>query len=258
MNQLQAVLLRLALIQGSRDRIVDKLSNKLPAIPRGNGVNLQCAMFLRDPSSSSLVDDVSNLASVSMQVRKDTAAGDAIFDKTIAIGAFDNASLAWSAWDANTSQHFTFELGASETGQAMPSGKTELPIYIAFQANPLVGDPIFLGSVTTVIFEEGIGSSGSPITGDPTYSTLEEANALYGRPISQAIPNGQNYVDVDISALALASGPTHCVAAVKLPSAGADLVAVAGYHVTDTDTVRVYLQAAVPSVGYAITLFVTE
>lgn len=181
MPSLNAVQILLALIQGSRDKIVDKLTGKPPAIPRGNGVRLRCGIFISDPTAASLVDDLSNIASVTCQVRKDGPLGEALFDKTIAIGDFDNTGLTWLEWDGKTDQHFSVELTAEETGQAMPSGKTELPIYIAFEAHPVSGDPIFLGSITTVIFEDGIGSSGSPVVGDPTYLTAAESDARYAR-----------------------------------------------------------------------------
>jgi hypothetical protein len=180
MPQLQAVTLRLPLIQGSRDKIVDKLSNKIPAFPRGNGVLLQCAAFLRDPSASSLVNDLSNIAAITMQCRADSALGDPIFDKTVAIEDFDNPALTWADWDANASQHLSIPLTATETGQDL-GGKAEKKIYIAFEALPLVGDPIFLGSINTIIFEDGIGSSGDPVVGDPTYLNAAEIAALYGQ-----------------------------------------------------------------------------
>jgi hypothetical protein len=136
-------------------------------------------MFTADPKAATLVDDLSNIAAVSMQVRQTNALGTAIFDKTVAIGEFDNTGLTWADWSADAQQHFTMLLTAEETGQTMPVGKAELPIYIAFEAIPTVGDPIFLGSITTVIFEDGIGSSGAPIVGDPTYLTAEQSDARY-------------------------------------------------------------------------------
>jgi hypothetical protein len=255
-NPLTSVILRLALIQGSRDKIIDKLSNKLPAIPRGNGVSLQCALFTADPREASLVDTFTGISSVTMQVRKDNALGDALFDKTVAIGDFDDTGLTWAEWDANTNQHLTIALTAAETGQAMPSGKDSLAIYIAFEATPVTGDPIFLGSITTTIFEDGIGSSGSPVVGDPTYLTASESDARYlaSHLIGAAIPNGQNYVDIDLTAFDLATAPTDATASIIKPNSAADNIAIAGISITDETAIRVHLQAPVPSVGYRATL----
>jgi hypothetical protein len=178
MPQLSAVTLRLALIQGSRDKIIDKLSGRVPAIPRGNGVSLQCAIFRADPSAANLIDDLANIASITLQARADGPTGAALFDKTVAIADFDNTGLTWADWADNSDQHFTVELTATETAQDLGSA-AEKKIYLAFEAIPVTGDPIFLGSISTVIFEDGIGSSGSAVVGDPTYLTAAQARAEF-------------------------------------------------------------------------------
>jgi len=176
---LSAVTRRLPLIQGSRDKITDKLGGKSPSIPRGNAVSYPCAIFIADPKLATLVDDLSNLASVSMQARLGGPLGNSLFSKTVAVGDFDNPALTWAEWENNTSQHFTFRLTAEETGQDL-AGKDKITVYLAFEAQPLVGDPIFLGSITTEIFEDGIGSSGAAVVGDPSYLTAAQSRAEFG------------------------------------------------------------------------------
>ncbi|CAN5544888.1 hypothetical protein BH09VER1_BH09VER1_24540 [soil metagenome] len=257
MAQLKTVTLRLALIQGSRDAITDKLSGKVPAIPRGNGVGLQCAVFTANPGSSTLVDDLSNIAAVSMQVRKTNALGIALFDKTVAIADFDAPGLTYADWLSDASQHFTVLLTAEETGQDL-AGKDSLAIYIAFQAVPLVGDPIFLGSITTVIFEDGIGSSGDPIVGDPTYLTADESRAIFfGKALNMftaEFADGSNFADIDITDAGLSVAPVAGIPGICKPNAGADDLSPASWVATSATSVRVYASAAAPTTGYIATI----
>lgn len=177
---------RIALIQGASDALTDALTNRPPRIPRGNGVLMQCAAFLSDPQTSTLIDDWSGIASVTMQVRKDSATGDALFDITVPIGSI-NTVLTYEQWAARTHQHFTIALTAAQTNQTMPAGKPALPIYIAWQANRIGADPVFLGYTITEIFEDGIGSSGTPTPGDPVYLTAAESRAEFVSRIESSL-----------------------------------------------------------------------
>jgi hypothetical protein len=181
MSQLSARTFRFALNQATTDQLTNKLSSKPLQVPRGNGCAIQCAAFRADPAkAANLVTDLSNIVSITYVIRKTNASGDMLVQRTIAAEDFDNPALQFTEWAENTSQHFSIILSGTDTNQVMPAGKTELPIYIAIQADT-VGDPILLGTGTGTIFEEGIGGAGAPTPGDPLYYTSEQADTRFAR-----------------------------------------------------------------------------
>lgn len=233
--------------------------------PVGQNTNTGLRMWNGSPTrfdwrldyAGAVITDLSNLVSLTMQIKASTdgaapsEGAEALVSKTVT--EFDD-SLDAATWADASKQHAVFELTGAEAN--VGTGYKWLVLVASLTG---IADPVTVAAGQLVSVSDGY-DSGAGARPDPaaSYLNTEQSNALYARAITQAIPNGQNYVDVDISSLALASAPEHCVASVKLPSAGADLVAVAGYHVTAANTVRVYLQAATPAADYSLSLLIIE
>jgi hypothetical protein len=207
--------------------------------------------------AGAVVTDLSNLTSLTMQIKASVGGAAPAEDATVLVSktitVFD-ATLNAATWDDLSKQHATFSLTGAEANVGI--GKNWI-ILVAVLSG--IADPVTIAAGPLQVDSDGYDSGvGAPPDPAASYLNSEQSNALYARAVTQAIPNGQNYVDVDISGLALSSAPEHVVATVKLPSAGADLVAVAGYHVTSASLVRVYLQAATPAADYSVTLLIIE
>lgn len=181
---------RMALVRGAADELTD-IAGQKPAIPRGNGVVFQHALFTGDPRETNFVDTWTGVASVTAQFRKTSALGDALFDVTVPVAEI-NTALTYEEWSAGTGQHLSIELDDTLTNQDL-AGKAELPIYIAWQVNLTGKPPVYFGKTSTTIFEEGIGSSGVPVVGDPLYLTAAQARAEFA-PVAAisrvAVPAG--------------------------------------------------------------------
>ncbi len=233
--------------------------------PLGQNTNTGLRMWNGSPTrfdwrldyAGAVISDLSNLVSLTMQIKEalngiaPAEDAEALVSKTVT--EFDD-SLDAVAWTNATKQHVVFELTGAEAN--VGTGKKWIILVASLDG---VADPVTVAAGPLESVSDGY-DSGAGARPDPaaSYLNTEQSNALYARAVTQAIPNGQNYVDVDISALALPALPTHCAASVRLPAADSDLVSVAGYHVTSAALVRVFLQAAVPTAGYSATLLILE
>lgn len=128
MAQLTALTRRIALIQGQRDGLNDSLTARPPAIPRGNGVDFHCAIFASDPRDASLVTNLENLASITMQVRAASALGASLFDVTIPADDI-NTDLTWEEWSEGVASHFVVSLSAEHTGQDLAGKAAPADLY---------------------------------------------------------------------------------------------------------------------------------
>jgi hypothetical protein len=131
-------------------------------------------------ADADLITDLGNITSATIVMRKDNAGGTYLLQKTVDIADFDNTGLTHAEWLADTSQHFSWELTADETNQTMPTGKLELAVYIAIQWDRTSGGPVLMGSTIGKIFEDGLGTAGTPEATDPTYYTAAQTDARYG------------------------------------------------------------------------------
>jgi len=247
----------LALNQSSGNSTTDAFSGSQVAIPRGNWVRFLCALFVGDPTkAANFVDDISNIQSATLVIRKSSATGDLLYQATQAFAAFDNPACAFADWASRASRQFSFLLTDAQTNWTLGGG-WDGTIYFVVGLVTAAEGPITVASGKGSVFEDGIGDAPDTVVENPAYLTEAQSDARYaGRTISQAVPSGQDYVDVDISSLAFSAAPTRAAATLGLPAAGADLIGIGGIHVTSAAAVRVYLQAATPAAGYTVTLIV--
>jgi hypothetical protein len=164
-------------------------------IPRGNGVRLPCAVFIGDSSSSAyFVDTFDNFVSASIAIRKKSATGDLLFSQTIAKDDFDDLTLTFEAWQARTSQLFTFTLSAAATNWGLidqtvggtgsdATSKWDGALYLAFAIDTSDAGPITLTTGTGKVWEDGIGDAGDPIDTESPAISEAQADARYARRV---------------------------------------------------------------------------
>lgn len=180
----------------------------------------------------------------------------------------DNADLlffldSFTAVGSGDTLHYTGTLNTTTAGVASlftSESKTRAPalldVDLLVTADPEDGRQTIVKQRDIWIYRaiwqgsEGVDPDASPAYPLPS-EILTRSNA-----VTQAIPTGQDYVDVDISPLALTAAPSHCAATIRLPSPTADLIAAPAYSATSATLVRVLLSAAAPATGYNVTLLV--
>ena len=126
MPTLEGTLIRIACNQSSRVPAVDQLTELPPRFWAGAAAVVDCAIFRDDASSTTLVDDVSNVTSARLVIRKNNKFGDILLNKTTdTIGA-----TTYSAWLGGTDSHFAFDIDEPELNYAVPSSGVQALYFV--------------------------------------------------------------------------------------------------------------------------------
>lgn len=154
--------------------LVDFKTQSTPRVWRGNDAQLDVAVYF----GTSLVD-ISNLASITVEIMPSTRSGTAIVQETISSSAF-NTSLTTDQFEEDTHQHFIIPLTAAQMNQAPESG-TEKTFWMVISAITNDGANITIGAGNFVIEEDGTGTAGDPPTPAVNYYSTGQAEALFVR-----------------------------------------------------------------------------
>lgn len=238
--QLTALTIRLACNQSSRDTINDKRTGKALSIWRGNSAVLQGCVFTANPAEATFVSDVGNISSFSLVIRDGSATGTVLYEATT---TDINGAATYSAWLADTAQHFEFPLTDTDTN--LPAGK----IWYAIAASTTDSGTITVCTGIGEIKEDGLGNPGTPETPDYTSWSKVEADARYGRLLSMDLPSGSRTGTFDLSGLSLADAPTKITLTVSMPTAAGDVLIAVPVQDSITSAGFDFELSAAPSVS---------
>lgn len=158
--------------------VVDKLTGQTPIFWRGNDLRFEVVVM-----RNNTVLDVSNLASLTLEVRDDQSiTSTPLMQKTVAGGAMDN-TVTDTTWGNNTKQHATFDFTDAETNLASPGAvfksTWEDVKYLVLSGITNSGNVITYQCGPIIFREDGAGSAGTPPTNDPNYYTQAQTDAAF-------------------------------------------------------------------------------
>ena len=153
--------------------INDMLSGKAPVVPRGNALDVECAVAL-----NAAIVDISIYASFKLEVfDNQTGTGSPRMSKTILAENF-NTGLTDAHWNDGTEQHFKCSFANNETNIAPPVNKTSSALFMVLSGTTLDGDDVTIGwtGFTVINDRAGEGIAPAPIIGafpsSPTADTV--------------------------------------------------------------------------------------
>lgn len=164
-------------IDKTKDNIVqDVNTSSNPHIWRGTDVVIDVAVFFGDPKlPATVLLDMANIASITLDVMPTSRNGTLIMTKTVAAAQI-NTALTADAWDANTSQHASFVFAATETAPVL-TGPLFTDYHLVVSCITNGGAKDTLGISVLRIEEDGSGNETTPEIGDPTYYTAAQTDA---------------------------------------------------------------------------------
>lgn len=179
----------------SFEDVVDKLSGRTPQFWRGNDLRFEVAIMRNGD-----ILDVSNLASLTLEVRDDQNIVSApLMQKTVAGGAMDN-TVTGTTWGNNTKQHATFDFTDAETNLSSPGSvfksTWEDVKYIVLHGVTTLGNVITYQSGPIIFREDGAGSAGTPPTNDDNFYTKDQVDAAF-LPLAGGTLTGPVIADAD-------------------------------------------------------------
>lgn len=148
--------------------------SSLPAIWRGNDIQFEIAVF----ASDALVDDISNIASLTVRILAGSAASSAELVSHTLTAAELNGALTNEQWLAKTHQHALVPFTGAETSPALggvPSKQFWTVVSVTTNDNP--GHEVTLCATLLTIYEDGNGSE---------ILTPDAGTLYYPRPESDA------------------------------------------------------------------------
>lgn len=149
---------RLELIQSS-SLVQDVVSPDLKLrFHRGLNAKIDCALFAGPiATNETFIDNIGNLVSARLTVRKNNAYGTALID----VSSTTFYSLTYANWTSNSGRQFYFDLSAIDTNQTL-NGQVAIPIYFAVTIT--TPDRTFVaGSGFGEILESGVVSVPTPL-----------------------------------------------------------------------------------------------
>lgn len=174
-RRLTALSLRFACDQQNRQPMESLTTDPTVIIYRGSPYVIQAAVFDGIPASETFVDEIDTVTLASLVIRKNNERGIVLIEKVLASDVI-NDSLTYEQWADRTSQHFQFELSATDTNHVVPSDGT-LDIYGAIEIETSSGG-LTIGIFQGQIKEDGIGNPGTPTMPDFTSYSKAEVDAL--------------------------------------------------------------------------------
>jgi len=161
----------------TNEQIKDVYTNAAPELWRGNDVQFEIGVFFNDALQS-----VSNLASVTLEVKNDNErTGAPVMTKTVPAGELNDA-LTSETWDDGTQQHALITFNGTETNINL-SNSNEKTFWLAVSVitTDSPGRHITLGATLLKIVEDGTGVAGTPPENLQNYYPKDVCDALYMR-----------------------------------------------------------------------------
>jgi hypothetical protein len=187
MTQVTRQRLRLAVDTSRFDQVKDVTTAAAPVLWRGNDAAFEIALF-----RGTTLLDISNFASMTLEVKENTLAGIVGFplmSSTVLAAAFNN-SLTTTVWDAETSQHALFAFTGDETNLSLDSA-LEKTFYLVL-SGVTTDSPsrrVMFGSTLLKIRECGVEGTGEPVVAQEKYYTAAECDSRF----ALLTPAGGNY-----------------------------------------------------------------
>lgn len=150
-------------------KVKDIVTNATPELWRGNDVQFELGIFHND-----VLKDVSNIATLSVVIRKDSVSGELLASKTISAGELDN-SLNDTTWADGSKQHVLVAF----TGEELNIAAGNHWLAIGFVTNDSPGRALTIAVTTLKIAEDGIGTESTAQAVDGTAYTKEVADARF-------------------------------------------------------------------------------
>lgn len=174
MSVLTGTTQRLAFDLTRRDPVVDASTGEEIRLWQAGRTLFQCGLFKDEPGEDSIVDDISDLVSATLIVRRTNAQGTALINKTITSFSLPT----FEEWDEEDGQHFTIPLTETETNQVLPQNGT-LKVYYVVQVTTTSGSYVAgqgYGEIVNVGLSAGLPSVPTPdpyvFTGAVTMGSL--------------------------------------------------------------------------------------
>jgi len=178
--------IRLAIDKTKDTVVLDVNTNSTPHIWRGTDVVIDVAVFFGDPSlASTVLLDLTNIASITLDVMPASRNGTLIMTKTVTVAQI-NAALTQPDWDANLSQHASFVFAATETAPVL-TGPLFTDYHLVVSCITTGGAKDTLGISVLRIEEDGSGNETTPEIGDATYLTAAQTLAAISIPFVDQI-----------------------------------------------------------------------
>jgi hypothetical protein len=152
------------------DRFTDVKTSSSPELWRGNDVQFELGIFWND----ALVTDITNLASITVDVRSGTAVGALLMTKTLSAVDLDT-SLTAGTWADDSKQHALIAFTGTETN--VPAGAHWLVISAVTNDTP--SRSITLAATTLLVAEDGAGTEDNPDPVTGISYTRPEADARF-------------------------------------------------------------------------------
>jgi len=175
MSTLSRKRIRLLADQSTRtsDKISDVLTSSTPELWRGNDVQFEIGLAINEV----IRDDISNLASVSLTLRRGSAAGAELVTKSVAAAQLTDISQA--QWTAGTHQHALVVLTREETAWTLTGSSENLWLVVSQATNDAPGRDLTIQHTILKFVEDGTGT-GDYVTSNPDqYYTKSETDARY-------------------------------------------------------------------------------
>jgi hypothetical protein len=156
--------------QRTNFKFIDSKTTSTPEFWRGNDLQFEIGIAW----NGSLITDISNIASLTLQVKASAAATEVLMTKTLSAGDLDN-TVTEANWTDDTKQHALVTFTGTESN--IVAGTYHLVVSVVTNDSP--GRDITLGATTLTVTEDGAGSSGTPQVTDGLAYTHDEADARF-------------------------------------------------------------------------------
>ena len=152
-----------ALNQTGWNPLVDALTGSNLTIPRANTTRFLFSFFNGNISrADNFADDISNVASCTLVLRKSDENGAILYVRTLPAADFNNPGCSYAAWSSQTDWQVGFELSKLETNWA-PQLDWDEKIWIAVEVMLADGSEVTLGHGTLQLVDPGIDTT-DPVT----------------------------------------------------------------------------------------------
>lgn len=161
--------LKLDYAKKTSERFTDVRTDGTPELWVGNDVQFEIGFFF----AAAIIDDITNITSLTLNVRKDNASGALLMTKTIT-GA-ELTSCISEAWENGSGQHALVTFAGAEANVA--EGSHWLAVAIVTTDDP--GRSVTIGTTNIKLVQDGIGSEAAAQAVDGLAYTKPEADARY-------------------------------------------------------------------------------
>ena len=147
--QLTGKIIRLQINADKPDQSVDFLTGSTAVVPRGFDLQIQLGVYFQKTPV-----DLSNLASLTLQVFAKERTGDALMRQVVAAGAI-TPTIVDADWQAGTAQHAVFHFAGADTALDAEPGGTQYWLFVYGLTTDTPGKAVPIGGGTITVIEEG-------------------------------------------------------------------------------------------------------